>query len=726
LESDNFTILWHSVAPFIQSGYGRVTKNVTSRLAKHGYRVIVSAYYGIEQGGMINYDGVIVLPSRDGSFGINSAIKYASEFNASASFLCTDPWAFCFSEDTEVLTSKGWKKYDEIYEDELIATFNLETNKIEFNKLIEKVKFEKYVNNALYIKTKQLDFILSDNHDMLVTNRYINKWNKVPLGELVHKEAKTLVSGTAELKNFGLSKDFAWLLGFIMAEGSMPEDDGRRRIFIYQGVKNERIIQKVRNALYNLKFSFHEYLSDGKDIGKYKSDKCIQFQLHSEAVDPILKYFKNYKPKVLIDDLLYCSQEEFESILEGIVDGDGRVEKCNSSFQIKTAYREVADYIQTMCIFHNYRCIISDWSHGVLQLTISKKNFAYISDESITKLDSKPTLWCVRVKNGTVIIRRNGRHCIVGNSSFPYKMPNPCLYGPLDMVNYPQDIVEFIRRYWKIFPLCEFEKKLLIEQFGITPDTVIPHGVDTSIFKPMDKLAIKKKNSIENKFVFGTVNANSDREMGGGRKAWGVAMKAMRVFLDNNPDVKKDDLMWLVHSDPYDPRGFPLIVMARKFGLDGIVKFSSPELHKVGINDYQLAELYNTFDVFLGASKREGFSLTTLESIACGVPVISHKFSALEELAEDHGWLVKSVATDYNMELTPILSDTTIPDVYDLADKIKDAFFNDDKRQKFSKNCVSFARKYDWNLVFFEKWLPAIESIKDEVRQKPLKERLVL
>jgi glycosyltransferase involved in cell wall biosynthesis len=117
--------------------------------------------------------------------------------------------------------------------------------------------------------------------------------------------------------------------------------------------------------------------------------------------------------------------------------------------------------------------------------------------------------------------------------------------------------------------------------------------------------------------------------------------------------------------------------------------------------------------------------MTFLEVQACGVPCIAHDFSSLTELVKGHGWLAKSVATDLNMELTPILADTRIPDVYDIAEKIKEAYFREDLRKKYGKESRQFAIQYNWDDLVKYKWLPLLEKVENELKARPISERLI-
>jgi hypothetical protein len=73
-------ILWHSVAPWVASGYGKPTREICIRLPKYGFKTFISAYYGAEPGGTPPYP-VPVLPSKEGAFGMTSAAQYSKQLD---------------------------------------------------------------------------------------------------------------------------------------------------------------------------------------------------------------------------------------------------------------------------------------------------------------------------------------------------------------------------------------------------------------------------------------------------------------------------------------------------------------------------------------------------------------------------------------------------------------------------------------------------------------------
>ena len=255
------------------------------------------------------------------------------------------------------------------------------------------------------------------------------------------------------------------------------------------------------------------------------------------------------------------------------------------------------------------------------------------------------------------------------------------------------------------------------EQMGLD-SIVIPHGVDINVYKPLNKEECKKKLGIQDKFVFGSVAANSDKEMGGGRKAWGPTMKAMRLFLDNNPDVKESDIVWMCHTNPTDPRGFPLIGMAHKFKLDNVIKFASPEIQKTGLSEQQMAELFNSFDVLLNPSKREGFGLPILEAMACGVPVIAVKSSAMTELVQPTtGWLIDVVEdTIFYPTWVDTLQYHHMPSIKSCLERLEQAYesWKTGELEKLRRKCIEFAKQYDWTNII-PMWVDLIEEVREEI-----------
>ena len=300
---------------------------------------------------------------------------------------------------------------------------------------------------------------------------------------------------------------------------------------------------------------------------------------------------------------------------------------------------------------------------------------------------------------------------ILASDFWPFRwfaeLPNSFFYGPIDSEDYIEDDIQTMKLYSHFVPCSQFGAKVYKKLTKRNPTAVIPHGVDTSIFKPYSKVKSRKLfNLPKKKFIIGIVSANSDLEP---RKGWDDIFYAISQFLERNPREKKN-LFVFAFTKPTDSRGFDLTQMTKKLGLKKYVRFPELLAQTVGLPDFEMAKLYSSFDVLLNASRREGFCLPVLEAQACGTPVIASNSSALPELVKGHGWLVKMK----ELAFTPRGWKCYRVDREDLVSKLEDAYFSEKKRKEFSLKAREFAKQYDWEKLFREKWLPLLEKLSNK------------
>jgi len=308
---------------------------------------------------------------------------------------------------------------------------------------------------------------------------------------------------------------------------------------------------------------------------------------------------------------------------------------------------------------------------------------------------------------------------------FAKLIPNSLCYSPIDHENYPEKWLNVLRAYkWVAVPSKHAQQEL--KKSGIEAEFV-PHGVDTKVYRPLDKTSSRKAFTLEkDKFIIGIVAANNDDEP---RKGWDGMFQAIKIFLDNNPDAKKD-VEVVIHTDPENERGRNLIELSKQIGVhDKIIWNDRYTSSVIGLPETGMARLYNCFDVFLMLSRREGFCLPVLEAQACGVPCIVNGFSALIERVNygKCGWLIPPRALVYS----PLNAISSIPDPEKAADALEEAYNKDSKRKYFSKRSLEYARRQTWEIALEKHWLPLLERIGEELphlsskRFKTLKERKI-
>lgn len=107
------------------------------------------------------------------------------------------PLEACYDEDTEILTSEGWKKFKDLKDDEIVATLNPNTNELEYQKIVKKQKFEHH-GDLIHIKNRVIDLLVTPKHRLFVKNRYREKFEFIDAEKLYGKY------------NYEMKRDFIW------------------------------------------------------------------------------------------------------------------------------------------------------------------------------------------------------------------------------------------------------------------------------------------------------------------------------------------------------------------------------------------------------------------------------------------------------------------------------------------------------------------------------------
>lgn len=237
--------------------------------------------------------------------------------------------------------------------------------------------------------------------------------------------------------------------------------------------------------------------------------------------------------------------------------------------------------------------------------------------------------------------------------------------------------------------------KQAIENFLEIETIHCPFGRESEMWQlphhEVDEL--RRKLHLEHSFVILIVNRNSIR------KQLPLALKTLRLLRGhNNPHFAHGAKLYL-HTNALDPYGYHLNELVNDYGLLDHVHFSS-DFHNITTNPSldktALREIYNLAahgtGCFFSTSGGEGFGLTILDALACGIPVFGSTYSSIPEIIGDGGVLFKPAAFLTTEEGTEL----AIHDASKISDKILDFIDDADMRTKLTKQALKQSEKFDW------------------------------
>ena len=145
---------------------------------------------------------------------------------------------------------------------------------------------------------------------------------------------------------------------------------------------------------------------------------------------------------------------------------------------------------------------------------------------------------------------------------------------------------------------CKYTKKKLEEVFGYYDSYLVPVGIDNALFKPAD---VK-------------------------RSVWNLPEDTTLLFFAGNLSKRKGADLLPAIMKQLGENYLLLIASGQRTGSLTDCK-NILNLGRLDLN--QLVEVYNLCDIFLTASRLEGFGLSVAEAMACGKPVVATNCSSL-------------------------------------------------------------------------------------------------
>lgn len=398
----------------------------------------------------------------------------------------------CVDEETEALTTDGWRRYDQLYNGQLILTKNCNTGILEWQPIENINIYPDYQGDLYSFEGKTFSALTNGKHRWLCNHdsKPGSKAEFLTTEELYNSKIVRPIHRTGEYNGNGkkvLDDDLVYLLGIILTDGHLRYYGDKTKprygkpwyaLITQSKEKNIPLIQSAIDKLDN-RFTYIHKVYGKKHVWKFNKD-------FADYLDTIIP-----NKKLNMSLIHSLTKSQIRLLLDGMILGDG----CKHGTRILTSSIEQANLIQVLVVMAGYysNILINDnrgihISNKIKRGNIITKNISYLVTigeskyfhhrstrgiNHIKKLSNqKQLIWCPTVKNGTWVCRRKGKTYITGNST-----NMPCQSAASDMALFASIIVWEKVRKGELPPMKEVNTVhdsvyQFIEPKYITPDTI--------------------------------------------------------------------------------------------------------------------------------------------------------------------------------------------------------------------------------------------------------------
>jgi DNA modification methylase len=350
-------------------------------------------------------------------------------------------WIYgCLSEDTEILTSDGWKTYDTLFDGSMVACYNISDDTFDFMPIEDIVTYE-YEDTAYHIQSDNTDQIVSKNHRCIVERggKKVFRYAET----LEPKESVPILESLQDLwKSFPNTQPYP----------SKQEQALQNMHLCNQGDKEEEIAIRAKDDAGQVSHLRQGILQERR-LGEKVQESLLQSALQWDSTRQGMEKARSQRPGSVVrgdgGTIQAISDGTKQPRLEGgcnlpqkgwelwesvnkICEVSRKIQEygtarrvCNgTSVNSSSSYQETpkekgsgASY-KPQCRGQQTRKLDVIQEQQRSQ-AVRASRYTRTDLATITPIHYKGIMWCVKVPSGAFVARRNGKIFVTGNSGFP-------------------------------------------------------------------------------------------------------------------------------------------------------------------------------------------------------------------------------------------------------------------------------------------------------------------
>jgi hypothetical protein len=207
-------------------------------------------------------------------------------------------------------------------------------------------------------------------------------------------------------------EDWLRFFGIWLAEGSASLGDRKGEYIISITQMNDEKRKCIKNWVDKIS---HQVGFSAWEEASNSHSKCVKFK--NKQMYEYLKQFGHAKDKFIPKEIKMLPPEDLRILLDAMVYGDGYVDSYGAIYY-STISKKLADDVQEIALKVGKVGIThKDKRTGVMTVRITDDD-ACVTKRSIKWTEYAGQVYCVTVPNHLLYVRRNGRACWCGNSTY--------------------------------------------------------------------------------------------------------------------------------------------------------------------------------------------------------------------------------------------------------------------------------------------------------------------
>ncbi|KKM05312.1 hypothetical protein LCGC14_1755390 [marine sediment metagenome] len=322
----------------------------------------------------------------------------------------------CFSEDTELLTKRGWLPFEDVVVGDVALTYNT-NGSTEWQAITEVFKYSDYTS-MVHFKNQVVDLLVTPGHSIVETPRVNrHKLRTKQASELIGKRVDIPNAGINSNADYPLSDDFIRLAAWVITEGNYANHGSIR---ISQSDKPKVGMGHISDICDELGLSYTiQKRYNGGETGHGVYHNYDAYRMYMPRNWATKKMRELFPDKQMNDIILQFSHRQFRLFFHEVILADGsKHSDAKRSYQYASKYKAEIDIMQAACAMNGMRSMyIPREKYGVICYCLTVNTRGWSSVELGGRVvPYEGAVYCCTVPNHTLFVRRNGKVIVAGNS----------------------------------------------------------------------------------------------------------------------------------------------------------------------------------------------------------------------------------------------------------------------------------------------------------------------